>query len=76
MTSKTSITVSIDLDDEHEKKLFDYVMSKGPRKKSGYIKRLIHADMMGISEVSPAYQVEDDDREDDEDAEDKFGGFI
>lgn len=67
MTSKTSITVSIDLDDEHEKKLFDYVMSKGPRKKSGYIKRLIHADMIGISEVSPVVYVEDDESEDEED---------
>lgn len=47
MTEKTSITVSIDLNDEHEMALYNHVMSKGSRKKSGYIKRLIHADMIG-----------------------------
>jgi len=65
---KTSITVSIDLLDEHEKKLFKYVMSKGARKKSGYIKRLIHEDMMGISKQALPIVVVDDEDEDDKDA--------
>lgn len=43
---KTSITVSIDLDDDYEREIFEYLMSKGTRKKSGYIKRLVHADML------------------------------
>jgi len=45
-TTKTSISVSIDLEDDYERELFEYLMSKGARKKSGYIKRLIHADML------------------------------
>lgn len=71
MTAKTSITVSIDLEDEHERKLFEYVMSKGPRKKSGYIKRLIHADMVGIVEAAKVQIVEDD-----EESSNDFDGFI
>jgi len=43
---KTSITVSIDLEDDYERKIFEYLMSKGKRKKSGYIKRLVHTDML------------------------------
>jgi hypothetical protein len=46
--TKTSISVSIDLNDPFEKSLYDHVMSKGTRKKSGYIKRLIHADKIGV----------------------------
>lgn len=65
---KTSITVSIDLTDEHEKALFDYVMSKGARKKSGYIKRLIHADMVGITKKELTTTVVDDVEDDDRDA--------
>lgn len=73
--NKTSITVSIDLADPHEKRLFDYVMSKGTRKKSGYIKRLIHADMVGVSEpVTPVYK-EIDNELDTEDVE-AMKGFI
>jgi hypothetical protein len=63
---KTSISVSIDLTDEFEKELFQHVMSKGARKKSGYIKRLIHADMLGIRNreltTTVMDDVEDDDR--------------
>lgn len=72
MTAKTSITVSIDLEDEHERKLFEYVMSKGSRKKSGYIKRLIHADMVGISEAKSVAHCEDVE----EIEEDNFKDFI
>lgn len=72
MTAKTSITVSIDLEDEHERKLFEYVMSKGSRKKSGYIKRLIHADMVGINEGS----TQREDVEEVEVEEEDFTGFI
>jgi hypothetical protein len=70
VTEKTSITVSIDLNDEHEMALYNHVMSKGSRKKSGYIKRLIHADMIGenqyqykIKSVVMQDDVEDEDKE-------------
>jgi len=66
MTAKTSITVSIDLEDEHERKLFEYVMSKGSRKKSGYIKRLIHADMVKLDPVYPYEPRKKPDQEDEE----------
>ncbi len=70
---KTSITVSIDLTDPFEKELYEYVMSKGPRKKSGYIKRLIYADKMGISKnaltsLNTTFADDDEDDEDDKKA--------
>lgn len=74
-SNKTSITVSIDLNDEHEKKLFDYVMSKGSRKKSGYIKRLIYADMERINPIHPFVPRVDPEDEDDN-IEGKFDDFI
>lgn len=67
---RTSITVSIDLTDPFEKELYEYVLSKGPRKKSGYIKRLIYADKMGISKTalnSLGTTFADDDEDDDDD---------
>lgn len=77
MTEKTSITVSIDLNDEHEKALYEHVMSKGSRKKSGYIKRLIHADMIGENQYKYKLPpvVMQDEEEDDEDTEAMLNAF-
>lgn len=43
---KTSISVSIDLTDDFERLLFNYVVNKG--NKSRFLKRLIYNDMAGI----------------------------
>lgn len=51
--SKTSITVSIDLLDAFEKEIYDYVMSQGKRKKSGFIKRVLYLHKLGVSENKP-----------------------
>ena len=57
---KTSISISIDLEDDFEKELFEYVMSKGKRKKSSYLKRLIYADKIGVARQEITTSVADD----------------
>lgn len=64
MKTKTSLTVSIDLKDEYEREIFEYVMSKGPRKKSGFIKRVLYAHKHSIKEVATTVHVDVDAAED------------
>lgn len=59
----TSISLAINLLDEYDKEIFDHVMKKGSRKKSGYLKRLIYNDMMGIGKremTITTHEIEDE----------------
>ena len=72
---KTSITVSIDTEVDYEKQIFDYVMSKGKRKKSGFIKQVLYDRMIsekGVKLIPAATVVEDVEEESSND----FDGFI
>lgn len=69
---KTSISISIDLTDDFEKKLLKYVEGKG--NKSRYIKRLIHEDLMGVKALPVAVYQEEETDEDKEAA--AKGGFF
>lgn len=72
---KTSITVSIDTEVDYEKQIFDYVMSKGKRKKSGFIKQVLYDRMIsekGVKSIPVVTVVEDDEEEKSSD----FDGFI
>lgn len=60
--NKTSISISIDLRDEFETALLKHVESQV--NKSRYIKRLIYADMMGVTEAVQVVQVEEERDED------------
>lgn len=66
MSERKIVSFSFDLADDVELKMYNHLVSKGPGRRSRYIRRLIYDDLMGVKNLitTTTHIVEEESSED------------